>query len=131
MGYKDKNMKRLRAILIGTFIGLLLSTVLLMLATMVFLQIKSIPVAAVGLMTQLFGAMSAFVASYVAVRIAKERGMLIGVVTGLFLFLIVLVVGLSTTTDSMSMATLTKALIMAIAGCIGGVVAVNKKQRVR
>lgn len=131
MIYKEKNMKRVRAILVGTFIGMILSTALLMLATMVFLQIKSIPVEAVGLMTQLFGAISAFAASYVAVRIAKERGMLIGIITGLFLFLIILLVGLATTTESMTAATLTKALVMAIAGCIGGIIAVNKKQRVK
>ncbi|GHU82830.1 hypothetical protein AGMMS50284_5350 [Clostridia bacterium] len=130
MGYGNKDTARiLRAVLIGTITGILSCTALIMLSTIVFLKMQAIPTDAVGLMTQVFGALSAFIGGYVAVRIAKEKGLLLGITTGLTVFLIVLLAGLFTTTETISLTTVTKAVAMGISGSIGGVVGVNKKKR--
>lgn len=124
-------MVLLRSVLIGTLVGIIVCIVLIMLATFVFLQIQSIPTEAVGIMTQLFGAISAFAGGYAAVRIAKEKGFIIGTATGLLLFLTVLFAGMFTTTETITITTATKAVAMAIAGCIGGILGVNKKRKIK
>lgn len=131
MGYNNNGFKLFRAVLIGTGIGLLICTVLLILATITFLQVKSIPVEAISVMVQIFGAIGAFAGSYITVRIAKEKGMILGVATAGLLFVFVLLAGLCATTSTITFATAAKGLAMLISGCLGGIVAVNKKQKVK
>lgn len=131
MGYNNNGLKLFRAVLIGTGAGLIICTVLLILATITFLQVKSIPAEAISVMVQIFGAIGAFAGGYITVRIAKEKGMILGVATAALLFVFVLLAGLCATTSTVTFATVAKGLAMLISGCLGGIVAVNKKQKIK
>lgn len=129
--YSNKNVKLLRAVLIGVLVGVLLCTVFLAVTSFSFVKMGKIPIEAVGILTQVFAAFSAFASGFISVRIIKEHGMVVGLFSGFILFLITLIAGLFFTEQSVSFATLTKAFLMCISGSIGGIVAVNKKQRIR
>ena len=57
--------------------------------------------------------------------------MMYGILTGLVLFLVVVIVGVCSSSESVTIATVIKGIAMLLSGAIGGIVAVNKKQRVR
>lgn len=120
-----------RAVIIGTLIGVLVCTLLLILTSVLFVKMQSIPTNIIGIITQLFAAVSAFAAGFVSVRIIRAKGMVVGAVTGFFLFILILLAGLLSTTSTVTFATLTKGIIMCLCGSIGGIFAVNKKQKVR
>jgi len=129
--YDNKGgMKIFRAVLIGATVGIVVCAMLIMLMTIVVLQLKSIPLGALSIITQLIGVLGAFVGSYITVRIAKQNGMVLGIITGLLLFIIIVLVGVTTTAETLTVNTLIKGVAMTIAGCIGGIIAVNKKHRV-
>ena len=86
------------------------------------------PLHGLGQSTAALGALGG---GYIAVRIAKCRGMFYGVLTGMALFFGVVIAGLCTSTESITLATVIKAAAMLLSGAVGGVVAVNRKQRVR
>ena len=54
-----------------------------------------------------------------------------GLLTALAMFAVIFMVGLSMSVEPVSMLSLTKLIAMLCAGAIGGVVSVNKKQRVK
>ena len=123
--------KGVKAILFGTIGGMILCTAELLLAAVALSQLKTVPDSALSTITMVFAALGALGGGYIAVRIAKCRGMFYGVLTGMALFFVVVIAGLCTSTESITLATVIKAAAMLLSGAVGGVVAVNRKQRVR
>lgn len=129
---KENNMnKGVKAVMFGTIGGLVVCTALLLIASFALAQMKSVPGSAIGTITMVFGALGALAGGYIAVRIARCRGMMYGILTGLALFLVVVIVGVCSSNESVTIATVIKGIAMLLSGAIGGIVAVNKKQRVR
>lgn len=89
---------------------------------------KSVPGSAIGTITMVFGAFGALAGGYIAVRIARCRGMMYGILTGLVLFLVVVIVGVCSSSESVTIATVIKGIAMLLSGAIGGIVAVNKNR---
>ena len=132
MKHNDSGMpKGVKAILFGTIGGMILCTAELLLAAGALSQLKTIPDSALSTITMVFASLGALGGGYIAVRIAKCRGMFYGVLTGMALFFVVVIAGLCMSTESITLATVIKAAAMLLSGAVGGVVAVNRKQRVR
>lgn len=128
--YKDNSkLKILRAVLIGTLVGILLCSLLIVLLSYVLVKMGQIPTNAVFIILQVISAVSAFAGSYTAVRLYKAMGLLLGLATAFSMFLVVFTVGLSISVEPVSMLTVTKMVAMLCAGAIGGIVSVNKRKR--
>lgn len=129
--YKDNSkLKILRAVLIGTLVGILLCSLLIVLLSYVLVKMGQIPTNAVFIILQVISAVSAFAGSYTAVRLYKAMGLLLGLATAFSMFLVVFTVGLSISVEPVSMLTVTKMVAMLCAGAIGGIVSVNKRKKV-
>lgn len=132
MYYENTNKtKVVKAILFGALIGILLCTCLTVIATIIVVKMKSIPTDYINIISIIFCVISAFFSGFIAVRIAKSKGMLYGALTAMLLYLILLIAGLCVNSGSLSFVSLTKLISMVIAGGIGGIFAVNKKQKIR
>ena len=129
-GKENSMNKGVKAVMFGA-VGLVVCTALLLIASFALAQMKSVPGSAIGTITMVFGAFGALAGGYIAVRIARCRGMMYGILTGLVLFLVVVIVGVCSSSESVTIATVIKGIAMLLSGAIGGIVAVNKKQRVR
>lgn len=129
--YNNKKAVKLRAVIIGTSVGTAVCALLMMLMTAIFLQMKSIPTGALPVAMQLLGAAGALTGGYVTVRITKCNGTVLGLLTALLMFIIITVVGMAVTKDTLTVNSITKCAAMLVAGCLGGILSVNKKQRVR
>lgn len=130
-GKENSMNKGVKAVMFGAIGGLVVCTALLLIASFALAQMKSVPGSAIGTITMVFGAFGALTGGYIAVRIARCRGMMYGILTGLVLFLVVVIVGVCSSSESVTVATVIKGIAMLLSGAIGGIVAVNKKQRVR
>lgn len=130
--YNDNGkMKAFKAILIGTLIGLLACSLLMIITTLIFVKLQKLPTDAIYILLQIIGALSAFLGGYVAVRIYKAYGLLFGLTTGFAIFFVVFVVGVATCVETPSFLSLTKLIAMLCAGSIGGIISVNKKKSIR
>ena len=66
---------------------------------------------------------------YVSARVTKEKGLIIGSVSGIIMFIIVLLTGLIWRDGNFTYLTLVKLALFTLFGALGGVKAVNKKDR--
>lgn len=132
MNYSNAGIsKYVKAILIGAGVGTLVCAILLLIITFVLTSTKSLPDSILSTVALVIGVFGAFTGGYVSVRIAKCRGMLLGAVCGILMFLIVFLVGISNSTDAVGIAAAIKGVAMTCASSIGGIFAVNKKQKIR
>ncbi len=76
-------------------------------------------------------AAGAFSGGYVASRIIKNRGLLWGSVSALIIFIICFSLGMATTKDTLSYLTLIRLVVLWLSGVLGGIMAVNKKEKSR
>ena len=92
---------------------------------------RIVMLAALGVAVMAGVSFSAFAGSYTAVRIYKEKGLIVGIITSLLIFIIIFITGLLNCTDNVSVMSLTKLIAVLCAGALGGIVSVNKKKRIR
>lgn len=122
--------KAFKALLIGTLIGVLICSLLMLIMAFILVKIQKLPTDAIYIMLQLIGALSAFLGAYVTVRIYKSYGLLFGFTTGFAIFFIVFVVGVATCVETPSVLSITKLVAMLCAGSLGGVLSVNRKKSI-
>ena len=129
--YKENGgFKVFKSVALGVVIGMLFCSLMMLLLALVLVKSGQLPLNAVYIVLQVIGALSAFLGSYVAVRIYKSMGLLLGVITAFAMFLIVFAVGLSTCVESVSAMTITKLVAMLCAGAVGGILSVNKRKNI-
>lgn len=80
-------------------------------------------------MAVIAAAIGAFVGGLVCARIAKEKGLLLGLLCGAALYLLILLAGTIWFRDSHSTYIFIKLAILVGCGGVGGVVGVNLKKR--
>ncbi len=119
---------RLRPLLIGVGVGLLVCFGLLMLMAML-VETVDVPRAAILPLAIAAAAGGAFVAGLVAAALAKQQGLLVGVTCGLVLFLLILVAGFARFAGVDGSQTAIKLAVLVLAGGIGGVLGVNMRRK--
>ena len=129
--YRENSViKLLKATAIGAAAGIFICSIILILMSFVFLKTEHLPTSAAYILLQIAGAFSAFAGSYIAVRIYKEKGLIVGVLTALMIFVVIFVTGLITCTENISVMSVTKLVALLCAGSLGGIISVNKKKRI-
>jgi len=121
-----------KAIITGAIFGSLLIIFMLCIAAVVFLKSGTLPTQVITYFIIAFNAAGGFVAGYIAARITKMNGMLLGMATGIAIFILMVIGGFAINQGSTITAlTLYKALALIVFGVIGGIKGVNKKEKVR
>lgn len=124
-------LEALRAIVIGTVAGAILCAVLLGVCSLVFVSSENIPQNVLAPFVIALSVVSAFFAGFISAKISRKRGLFYGLLSGIFLFALFLAAGLIAEHEAVSAASGTRLLVMALAGSIGGLVAVNKKAKIK
>lgn len=121
-------MKIAKPFLVGVGVSLAVGLVILLLAALVMTTgtIPSSVVTPIALVTM---ALAAFVGGIVSALVSRERGLLYGAGCGLFLFLLVTVLGMALSQELRGMMMLIKAALAIGSGAFGGVLGVNRKRR--
>lgn len=103
---------------------------LLALLSLLFVKGGILPEDLTGLITVIIAGISSFIGAYMAIRISKSNGLIIGGITALILFVILIIAGMICANKTTAADTISKAAVMITSGCIGGIIGVNKKRRV-
>ena len=115
-----------KSILIGLVFGILLCTVLLLLFSLVLLKLSLVSDNIIYTLTFTSSALSAFVSSYITLRLLKHNGFMYGILIGFLLFFFFTFIGFFISRESFSLFTLIKLFIMIFMGALGGIISANK-----
>jgi putative membrane protein (TIGR04086 family) len=125
------NKKFVRSILIGLILSSSIVVLLILLSGFLFLVSGKFPQEYLNyLMLGILG-IGGLVGGYISARLNNSSGLIIGLITGLLLYLIILIAGLATSFGTVTIFTLYKLLVLAVLSAVGGVLGVNKKDKIR
>ncbi|MBQ4333001.1 MAG: TIGR04086 family membrane protein [Clostridia bacterium] len=117
-----------RPLLVGLCVGVLCCTLLLLLAALAIRSVE-IPRAAVTPLATVAAGIGAFAGGLAAALAAGRRGLVMGALCGILLFVIILLAGLARATGIDPGYAAIKLAVLTVAGAIGGVLGVNRKRR--
>lgn len=125
------NKKAVKAIVPGAVIGILFTILITVLCSLAITFIGKLPDNALYYITLGILALGSFIGGYISARIYKSAGIIIGVFTGLIIFLIVFLAGINSIYSGVSLFTLFKFLVIIVFSVIGAIMGVNKKEKLR
>ena len=120
-----------RAVIFGGLFGGVMLILMLFLSSFFVLKMKSLSQTAVFAAAIISSCISAFLAGFLASRILKARGIIVGALSALLLFIIVLLTGTIISSDSINLDTLMRFAAMLLSGSFGGILGVNRRPRSR
>ncbi len=115
----------LRAVLLGTIAGAAICAVLLAVCALAFVSTSNIPHDFLPAFILIVSMLSAFFSGFITAKLSKRYGLVCGVLSGLLLFLLFLVSGVSISKNGVVSESTTRLAVMLISGGIGGLLAVN------
>ncbi len=130
-GHKDDTaawVKMVRAVTIGAAAGTVICLLLLLIMAAI-IAAQDIPKAAVVPMAVVAAAIGTFAGGFICARIAREKGLLLGLLCGALLYLMILLAGTIWFRDAHSAYVFIKLAILVGCGGAGGIVGVNLKKR--
>lgn len=120
-----------RAVIFGGLFGSIILILMLFLSAFFVMKMKSLSQGAVFGAAIASSCVSSFFAGFIASRILKARGMAVGALAAMFLFIVILITGTIFANDSINLDTLMRFAAMLLAGAFGGILGVNKKKKYR
>ncbi|MBQ7522634.1 MAG: TIGR04086 family membrane protein [Clostridia bacterium] len=129
--YEKNIQKIIIAVAIGVISGIIFCSLGMLISAWSLVKVGQLPLNVAYILMQIIGAIGSFVGSYIAVRIYKSNGLVIGILTAFVLFVIVFTVGFIVCMDNLSLTAITKLVAMLCAGALGGILSVNKKKKFR
>ena len=120
----------IKALIYAVLISVTIIAILMCICCVVFIASSKIPYDYLEYIMLVFDAVGIYFGGYVAARINKSQGLLLGLATGFIVFLALIISGLCASYDTISIVTLCKALVLLIFGSIGGIKGVNRKDKI-
>lgn len=118
-----------KAVGIGSSVSLGVILLTLCLITGVLMMLPGIPFDALPYLTLIADAAGAFLGGYLTARIAGSRGLIVGLLCGLCVFLCLTVIGFCTGSFRFGAITLIRLAVLAVFGILGGIKGVNRKEK--
>ena len=118
-----------KALSIGAAVSLGSALLLTCIISGVFLILSSTPREALPYIMLAAEGLSVFIGGCVAAAINGSRGLIVGMLCGLTVFLILLITGLLTGKDDIGMMTFIRLGALMLCGILGGIKGVNRKEK--
>ena len=125
----DKKLM-LKAIILGTVCGLLVTVIFMCILSVVMLTSGLLPTDITNYIMVAILSMGAFFGGFIATKITKSAGLVMGLITGFTIFMLVAIFGLIKNNDAVTLLTLIKLVATLIFGGIGGILGLQKKERI-
>ena len=120
----------IKAVLFGTVCGLLVTVILICILSAIIMTSGLLPAELTDYFTIVLLALGAFSGGLITSRITKSAGLVVGVITGLAIFLLVTITGFSNSNDPVTLLSLIRLISLIVAGGIGGILGLKKKERI-
>lgn len=118
-----------KAVIFGTTCGLLISVIFMCILAVIMLSIGIFPIDLTNYVCIAVLAIGTFCGGIITTKITKSAGLIVGLFTGLSVFLLITIFGLIKSNDSITMHTLIKFVTSIIFGSFGGIVGLRKKEK--
>ncbi len=120
-----------KSVVFGGLCGMLVSLIFMGLTAFVMLSSGLLPLEISKYVTVGILSVGCMFGSFIAVKINKSAALIVGILTGLFMFMAVTVIGLCLSQEAMTAITAAKLVCSLIFGCIGGFLGLMKKERIK
>ncbi len=120
-----------KAVAIGVLCSVVLAVLLACLFSMMLNMMSGIPYDIIDYVMVGIEGFSVLIGAYIACVIAKSKGLIIGALCGAISLLIVFAVGMSMAKNNIGLLTVIRSAVMLLCGIIGGIMGVNRKDKVR
>ncbi len=110
----------------SSFVGIVVILICLLIFSL-FMTKFDAPEPMVSVMSSLALCVGAYVGGYIAAKRKRQNGIIIGILTGIFIYCIIFFAGVIFAKNSISFSFLTKLIMTLICAAIGGVFGVNSK----
>ena len=120
-----------KAVAIGVLCSVVLAVLLACLFSMMLNMMSGIPYEIIDYVMVAIEGFSVLIGAYIACVVAKSKGLIIGALCGAISLLIVFAVGMSMAKNNIGLLTVIRSAVMLLCGIIGGIMGVNRKDKVR
>jgi len=124
------NKKSIKATIFGVTAGLVTTIMLFVIIGFAVSKLDTYPASIIDYVILGILVVSGLVAGNVTGRIYKSSGILYGALTGIVMFLIILFAGISSIANGLSFFTLYKLVLLVVSSALGGILGVNKKDKI-
>ena len=118
-----------KSLILGVVSSVAMISVLLCVVTVILLVSSLLPYEYLAYIMLAVDAIGALFGGYVAARINKRQGLLLGALNGAILFFALVIAGFCVYSDTLTIITLLKAIIIVLCSAFGGVRGVNTKEK--
>lgn len=119
----------IKALIFGTLAGCTATASLLCVLSLGLIVTGALPHDYLSWIVIALCSLSAFLSGYVTARITKVKGLLCGAMSGLIMFIILLLAGLITGDGDFTYISLVKLFGLLLFGALGGIKGVNRKDK--
>lgn len=119
-----------KAVVFGSVCGLLVTVILLCIFSAIIMTGGLLPSEITNYITVGIVSLGALTGGVITSRITKSAGLIVGLITGFFIFMLITVIGVIKSDDSFTVLTLIRLISLMIAGGIGGILGLRKKERI-
>lgn len=120
-----------KAVLIGAVSSVVFAVILTCLFSVMLNMMSGIPYDLIDYVMVAIEGFSVLMGAYIACVIAKSKGLIIGALCGAISLLIVFAVGMSMAKNNIGLLTIIRSIVMLLCGIVGGIMGVNRKDKVR
>lgn len=120
-----------KAVTFGIITSLLISIILICCVSAFILTNGLLPTELTNIITLAVLSAGTFVGGIVSSRITKSAGLITGLITGFAVFLVITVIGLCRSSDTVTYMTFVRLAVTLVLGGIGGIIGVNKQDKIQ
>ncbi len=126
----DKQMF-IKSLILGVVSSVAIIAMLLCAMSVIFLSASLLPYEYLSYIMLIIDAIGVLLGSYIAARINKSQGLILGLLNGFIVFVALVICGFATTSESLTIITGLKAVIILLFSAFGGIKGVNVKEKIR
>ncbi len=121
----NSGTKKYKYIIIGTFSGIIVSFIFLLIMAAIFTYCDMVTSLAHP-MASIASGVGALAGGFITAKLCKTNGLLNGLFTGVIMFVIIMLVSLIISDSSVTLMTFIRLIIIMCSSAIGGILGVNK-----
>ena len=128
--FSEKN-QMLKATVIGVVSAVVITAILMCILSLFFLLSFSMPADYLEYILLIPQAAGVLTGAYIAARILKRQGLIIGLIVSGIMFAAICIAGFAGGTESISVLTPIRAAVLLLCGALAGIKGVNRKEKLR
>ena len=125
------NNKQIIAVSIGVLISVILTAMLSCVFALILNFLSAVPYGIIDYAVIATEGLSVFLGAYIAAAITKSRGMITGLIISIIMLMITVAFAMGSGKSDVGIITVIRAAVLIICGIGGGILGVNKKDRIR